>query len=203
VRVPLRVALIATLVLVAAGCDDPKPAPPTLGGTTAATPSSTPSATPSTSSGPTASVPSASGTPVSTVDRVAGQRGIQTFLAAVNEAADAKTDAPLKGTWQQSCIWCATVIQPIQMAAFAKGWRLTPARVSKSRITYWKPGITGQLLYRVTMSVSAMKLVDDQGRSQRSSAAVSAGSFSFATQKVGGRWQVVQGIQGDIVVPAP
>jgi hypothetical protein len=202
VRIPLRVALIATLVLVAAGCDDPKPAPPTLGATTATT-SSTASATPSSSPGPSPSVASPSAAPVSTVDRVAGQRGIQAFLAAVNDAADARTDAPLKGTWQQSCIWCATVIQPIQMAAFAKGWRLTPARVTKPRITYWKPGISGQLLYRVTMSVSAMTLVDDKGRSQRASAAVSAGSFSFAAQKVAGRWQVVQGIQGEIVVPTP
>jgi len=74
------------------------------------------------------------------------------------------------------------------MAAFAKSWQLTPAKIADPRISYWKNGFSGQLLYRVTMSVSAMKLVDGTGHSQRSGAAIHAGSFSFAAQRVAGSW---------------
>lgn len=87
------------------------------------------------------------------------------------------------------------------MAAFAKSRQLTPAKIADPRISYWKNGISGQLLYRVTMSVSAMKPVDGTGHSQRSGAAIHAGSFSFAAQRVEGSWQVVQGIHGDIDAP--
>lgn len=219
VRRRLRSALIApllgALVLTAAGCSDPQPTPPPLHGSSGVgspTPSSSAGSTGSTgSAGSPSPTPSGSAQPTptptpdqaTTADRAAGQKAVEVFLAGVNDAADAKSDAAVKGTWQQSCIWCATVIQPVQMAAFAKSWRLTPARVRDPRITYWKQGINGQLLYRVTMSVSAMKLVDGTGSTQRSSAAVQAGSFSFAAQEIGSNWQVVQGIQGEIEVPTP
>lgn len=195
-------AVAGALVLAASGCSSDEPTPPPLASTAVA---SSGSATPSPSDGPTstpsasASAPTAAG--ASAADRAAGQKVIQVFLGRINDAAAAKSDAPLKGTWQQSCIWCATVIQPLQMAGFAKNWSLTPARVSNPHVTYSKNGIPGQLLFRVTMSVSAMKLVDDMGHTQRSSAAVHQGSFSFAAEKVSGTWQAVQGIQGEITVP--
>jgi hypothetical protein len=193
-------AVVGALALSASGCGSDDPTPPPLASTAVASPGST---TPSPSDSPT-SKPSASASTTagaSTADRAAGQKVIQVFLGHINDAAAAKSDAPLKGTWQPSCIWCATVIQPLQMAGFAKNWSLTPARVSNPHITYSKNGIPGQLLFRVTMSVSAMKLVDDKGHTQRSSAAVHQGSFGFAAEKVSGTWQVVQGIQGDITVP--
>ncbi len=194
-------AMIANLLLSVAGCGGAHPTPPPLDATSKAA-STTPTAADGASPTPSATTrPSSSATPPSASDTAAGQQAIQVLLAAVNKADEANSDAALKGTWQQSCSWCATVIQPIQMAAFAKSWQLTPAKIADPRISYWKNGISGQLLYRVTMSVSAMKLVDGTGHSQRSGAAIHAGSFSFAAQRVEGSWQVVQGIHGDIDAP--
>lgn len=190
--------LMVSAVLAFAACSTPNPAPPALSS------GASPADSPSPSRSPTASLrPSTSAAASASVDPAdlrSGQKAIEGFLTGVNTAAGAKSDSAVKGTWQPSCIWCAETVQPIQMAAFAGNWSLTPARVSDPHVAFARQGVDGQLVYHVRMSVSAMKLTDRSRKVQRSSDAVKDGAYDFAAARVGGTWQVVQGVQGTIPV---
>ena len=68
--------------------------------------------------------------------------------------------------------------------------------MSGTSIKYRGVGNEKQLVFDVTMSVSAMKVVDRNGHKQLSSPAVAHGAFTFGVANAGSAWTVVDGSQG-------
>lgn len=190
-------AALAVVGFVAAGCGgggSPTPPPLSTAGVIS-TPSSSPASTsPSVSASPTAG-PTADGNPASASDRVAAGKVLTAFLNGLDGAATAKSSASLKPLYAASCLWCADQTKSIDLAAFLNGSR-TGGVVSAPSVTYRGVGKAKQLVFDVTMSVSAMKVVDRSGRKQLSSPAVAHGAFTFGVAKTGGTWTVVDGSQG-------
>lgn len=190
-------AALAVVGLVAAGCgggsDGGTPTPPPLS-TTGATSTASPAATATASS--SASPSPATGTTAGSMsERAAAGKVLTGFLGGLQGAATARSSAALKPFYTASCLWCADQTNSIDLAAFLNGSR-TGGVVSGTSITYRGVGRQKQLVFDVTMSVSAMKVVDASGHKQLSSPAVAHGAFTFGVAKVGSGWVVVDGSQG-------
>jgi hypothetical protein len=197
-------AALAAVGLVAVGCTGNTPTPPPLVTTgSAATPapaSVTPTTGASVSASPSAStsagsVPGASGPGGSVPDRAAAAKVLTSFLGGLNAAATAKSSAALKPLYTASCLWCADQTKSIDLARFLGGSR-TGGTVSGTKVTYRGVGRQKQLVFDVTMSVSAMKVVDRNGDRQLAAPAVSRGAFTFGVARSGSSWIVVDGTQG-------
>jgi predicted small lipoprotein YifL len=192
---------LAVVGVAVAGCGGPGPTPPPLSTSVSSTPSastSTPAA--STTATPSVSASPATGTsagshPGSPSDRAAAAKTLTGFLDGLKGAATAKSSAALKPLYAASCLWCADQTKSIDLATFLNGSR-TGGAVSGATIKYRGVGKQKQLVFDVTMSVSAMKVVDDNGHKQLSSPAVAHGAFTFGIAKSGGRWTIVDGSQG-------
>lgn len=201
-------AALAVVAFVATGCggvgSTPTTPPPlTTSGIASTSPASgdggsTPSPT---VTSPIASASSTPGTtaggrhPGSGSDRSAAQGVLATFLGGLDAAAAAKSTAALKPLYAASCLWCADQTKSIDLAAFLKGSR-TGGVVSGTSIKYHGVGREKQLVFDVTMSVSAMKVVDGNGHTQLSAPAVAHGAFTFGVAESAGGWTVVDGSQG-------
>jgi hypothetical protein len=197
-------AALAAVGLVAAGCGGSTPTPPPFVTTGAAsTPASaTPGPTAGASTTPTASAsttavgdPGESGTGSSVSDRAAADKVLTGFLGGLNAAAKAKSSAALKPLYTASCLWCAEQTKSIDLARFLGGSR-TGGTVSGTTVTYRGVGKQKQLVFDVTMSVSAMKVIDRNGQRQLGSPAVSRGAFTFGVSRSGAGWVVVDGTRG-------
>jgi hypothetical protein len=196
-------ALLAAVSFAAAGCGGTSPTPPPLNtasatSTAVADGSPTPSPTAATPSPSRSASPAADddGSDVGTVsDRAAAGKVLSGFLAGLDAAAKAKSSDALKPLYTASCLWCAEQTKSIDLAAFLGGTR-TGGVVSGTSVKYRGVGKQKQLVFDVTMSVSAMKVVDRDGRKQLSAPAVSHGAFTFGVGKSGGAWIVVDGSQG-------
>jgi hypothetical protein len=188
-------AALAVVGFVAAGCGGGSPTPPPLI-TTAVTSTSTPSAT----SSPSVSASPATGTAAganaaSASERTAASKVLTGFLGGLSGAATAKSSAALEPFYSASCLWCADQTKSIDLAAFLNGSR-TGGEVSATSVRYRGVGKQKQLVFDVTMSVSAMKVVDRFGHKQLSSPAVSHGAFTFGVARSGSSWVVVDGSPG-------
>lgn len=192
-RSALALAVVAT---VATGCGGASATPPPL---TTAGVTSTPTASDATSPSPSASATSRTAVGGSTSgsgsDRTAAGKVLSGFLGGLDAAATAKSSAALKPLYTASCLWCADQTKSIDLAAFLGGSR-TGGELSGTSIKYRGGGKQKQLVFDVTMSVSAMKVVDRDGHKQLSSPAVSHGAFTFGVAKAGGAWIVIDGSQG-------
>ena len=202
----LRSALaLAAVGFVSAGCSGAGPTPPTLtaGGSTSsptATSAPSPDASAPTAS-PSVSAAAPSGRTVGAEhpgpasDRTAAGKVLTRFLGGLDAAAAAKSSAALEPLFTASCLWCADQTKSIDRAAFLGGSRIGGA-VSGISIKYRGVGKQKQLVFDVTMSVSAMKVVDRDAHEQLSAPAVSRGQFTFGVADSGGAWIVVDGSQG-------
>jgi hypothetical protein len=185
-------------VAVTTGCSGSSPTPPPLAASGAVTISPSPvSASTGSSPSPEASVaasPSASASP-RTSDRRSADKVLTDFLTGLRAAASAKSSAALKPLYTPSCLWCADQTKSIDLAAFLNGSR-TGGAVTDISVRYRGVGKAKQLVFDVTMSVSAMKVVDANGHKQLSSPAVAHSAFTFGVAESGGRWTIVDGSQG-------
>lgn len=198
-------AALAVVGFVAVGCGGTSPTAPPLHTTgVTSTPSTSATggsdATPSPSSSPSVSATSATGTtagskPGSESDRAAADKVLTGFFVGLRGAATAKSSAALKPLYAASCLWCADQTKSIDLAAFLNGSR-TGGVVSGASVKYRGVGKQKQLVFDVTMSVSAMQVVDSDGHQQLSAPAVSHGAFTFGVAKAGNSWVVVDGSQG-------
>jgi len=201
-------AALAVVGFAVAGCGSGSPTPPPLStsGVTSTPTASTRSTVGGTVTTPasTAAGPSASATsstvvdtspPGSASDRTAADTVLTDFLTGLQAAATAKSSDALKPLYTASCLWCAAQTKSIDLAAFLNGSR-TGGVVSGTSVKYRGVGRAKQVIFDVTMSVSAMKVVDAAGRTQLSSPAVVHGAFTFGVATSGGAWVVVDGSQG-------